>query len=232
MISQTVRFKYSTMMCSKTVLALLLLAVTVNAQYVSHPPPSADQVCLPMCPGNNTHVYLVKDFNFKQIQGVWWLTYSNEFPPGSTKNCVHWTTFNWDYPPTNSINVCWAAKGTESNTWEGISCGDANGGGFWDYSKPEISNSIIRWRSTSFAASREYYVIDYRRDEIMIITRCEQVKGKYYRYVHVLTRDQYPSSDIEKETNDILKYNNMNPRDVGLEKMKFDSCTFINTHWD
>lgn len=225
-------------MCYKTFLALLLVAISVNADYVTHV--GSKLVCEPCGPEPNPHVYFAPNFTVDAAKGTWRLVFTNDMPAESNAECITWSIYP-NNDTVGNINVCW---NDPKATWWNLICGRANGGGFVTYPQPDLSYSVIQWESDRWPIPRKYFVMTFQ-DNLWILVRCDTkvttVKDKTgnrtvtegIQYVYVLTRDGEASTALANIVTPILTFNSMNPRIIGMKSCYhgWGYCNYINNQW-
>lgn len=213
-------------MCYKTILALCLVAVTVNAEVTSDPygvRVDSKGSCLPCGPLPSPHVYFDNSFSFDLVQGTWKLMLSNDIPPECNKKCVHWSIYPIN-DTVGNINRCWNNPNADSYQ---LDCGRKNGGGFVTYSRPEISDSFFNWESDRWSGYKEYIVLVHE-DNLLVVVQC--VKGIQYIYILVKYVEEWTLKDLNARVIDVIEDNNMNPHNINPHPILQDSniCSYDN----
>lgn len=216
------------MMCYKTVLVTLLLAVAATAQdnYVQRGPDGEEHVCLPCGPKPNPHVYLVDEFNWDMAKGTWWLVYTNDLPAEAQRKCIHWPIYP-NNDTVGNINQCW---NSDRLPWTNVDCGRRNGGGFVRYSRPELTDAAFFWESDRWVGEREYFVIAFKEVELLVLIRCESVNGVAKQYIYVLTANgDQAGMRLQSDVAKLIEFNSMNPRIINPQSIKQSGdCNYLN----
>lgn len=212
-------------MCYKTFLALLLVAVSaVSAQYVTHA--GSELVCIPCGPKPQPHVYLAGNFSFDNAKGTWLLIYTNDLPPEAGQECIHWPIYP-NNDTVGNINRCW---NNNHSPWWNLDCARRNGGGFVTYSRPDLTYGAFFWESARWSGKHEYFVLTFEED-LLILVRCDTVRGKPTQFVYVLTRETRANNALARRVSAVLQFNSMNPATVALKVVAQWDCNYINNQF-